>query len=252
MSNIAGKAYAMNLITPIRWFLVPWNKLVFWATGTPALRSKLNGLITLSMIHYARWVILRAEDFPHLHHSQPKEKLEYGYMFFFSNFNGTWEQYVDSFSAAIPSGLDMLWSKNVGWPTAVPEQPFHRYVLHNQVTTDYYYSAYPMAASNDVKAAQRVKVALEELIAKTTGVSPELFFVEYNRLLKDLQNDLSAVDASPIVSLATAAIAARRRGVSGGVVPGVAGPASSQTRISARAQPDSHRQPEQTHGERKR
>jgi hypothetical protein len=211
MSNIAGKAYAMNLVTPIRWWLVPLNKFFFWLIGTPIFRSKLRGLLTLSMIHYARWVILRPDDFPRLNQAQPPEKIEYSYMLFFSNFNGTWEQYVDSFSAAIPSGLNLLWYKNVGWPTAVPEQPFHRYVLHNQWTTDYYYSAYPMAASNDVKAAKRVKDSLCTFIEKTGGATADAFGVAYQRLLKELQNDLSMMDAAPIVSLATAAIAERRR-----------------------------------------
>jgi hypothetical protein len=210
MSNIAGKAYAMNLITPIRWFMVPLNKFFFWLIGTWIFQSKLRGLITLSMIHYARWVILSADDFPHLGGIQPKEKLRYRYMLFFSNFNGTWEQYVDSFSAAIPSGLNLLWLQNVGWPTAVPEQPFHRYVLHNQRTTDYYYNAYPMAASNDVKSAKRVKDSLVAFIDKTKGAAPDAFFSEYQRLVQNLQNDISMMDASPIVSLATAAITDRR------------------------------------------
>src|SRR5450432_1598877 len=78
MSNIAGKAYAMNLVTPIKSAMVPINKLIFWALGTPLFRSKLDGLLTLSLIHYARWVILRAEDFPRLDPSQPREDLEYG------------------------------------------------------------------------------------------------------------------------------------------------------------------------------
>jgi hypothetical protein len=212
MSNIAGKAYAMNLVTPVKWFWIPINKIIFWSLGTPLLRSKLKGLLTLSMIHYARWVILRADDFPRLHPSQPQETIEYGYMLFFSNFNGTWEQYVDSFSAAIPSGLNSLWFRNVGWPTAVPEQPFHRYVLHNQASTDYYYNAYPMAASNDVKSAKRVKDALRDFIGKTAQASADEFLSQYNLLLRDLQNDMSQLEASPIVSLATAAIAARRRG----------------------------------------
>ena len=211
MSNIAGKAYAMNLLTPIRGVLVPLNKFLFWLVGTWAFRHTLLGLITLSMIHYARWVIVRAEDFPHLHPSQRRENLSYAYMLFLSNFNGTWEQYVDSFSAAIPAGLNLLWFKNVAWPTAVPQQPFHRYVLHNQVTTDYYYSAYPMAASNDVKSAQRVKDELTDFIARTEGVSPQTFLSEYHRMLKDLQGDISTMAASPIVSLAAASVSERKR-----------------------------------------
>jgi hypothetical protein len=211
MSNIAGKAYAMNLVTPIRSHLVPLNKFFFWLVGTRLFQSRLKGLITLSMIHYARWVVVRGSEFPRVDAAREGEDTLYAYMFFFSNFNGSWEQYVDSFSAAIPSGLDLLWYKNVGWPTAVPELPFHGYVQHNQITTDYYYNAYPMAASNDVKSAKRVKDSLRAFLAKTRGVSADDFLQQYNRLLKGLQNDISPMAASPIVSLASEAIAKRRR-----------------------------------------
>jgi hypothetical protein len=213
MSNIAGKAYAMNLVTPIRVPLLLVNRLIFGAVGTRFFKSKLRGLLTLSMIHYARWVILRASDLPRLSEEQPKETFGYAYMLFFSNFNGSWEQYVDSFSAAIPSGLNLLWWQNVGWPKSVPMQPFHRYVEGNQVWTDYYYSAYPMAASNDVKSAQRVKKSLTQLIANSERVQPAEFLAQYNLMLKDLQGDLSQMDASPIVSLAAEEISARRRGM---------------------------------------
>jgi hypothetical protein len=221
MSNIAGKAYAMNLLTPIRGGMVILNKFLFWLVGTPLFRSKLQGLQTLSMIHYARWVIVRASEFPRLDPSQNPEKVSYAYMLFFSNFNGSWEQYVDSFSAAIPSGLNLLWFKNVGWPTSVPEQPFHRYVLRNQISTDYYYSAYPMAASNDVKSAQRVRDALCSFVASAAQTSSDEFLARYHALLKGLQNDLSPVAASPIVSLASATIAERRQAAHSGQDPPV-------------------------------
>tara|TARA_R110002073_G_scaffold273873_4_gene437359 strand:+ start:1349 stop:1699 length:351 start_codon:yes stop_codon:yes gene_type:complete len=103
MSNIAGKAYAMNVITPIRWHKVWINRLAFKiALGKPAT---LKGLITLSLIHYARWVII-----PRLDPSRPKEELTDAYMLFFNNFDGRWDQYVDSFTFAIPAGLDLFWN----------------------------------------------------------------------------------------------------------------------------------------------
>jgi len=100
MSNIAGKAYAMNAVTPMHWYTAWMNRLFFWASGkyTPFL----GGLLTLSLIHYARWVIIKPTQFPRLSADQPKEDLQYTYMFFFSNFNGSWDQYVDSFTFAIP------------------------------------------------------------------------------------------------------------------------------------------------------
>jgi hypothetical protein len=206
MSNIAGKAYAMNLVTPLTEFTTEINKAVFFAIETPFFRDKLKGLLTLSMIHYARWSIVRASEFPHVSHAQPVEELNYNYMFFFSNFNGSWAQYVDSFSAAIPDGLNSLWHDNIGWPNAVPQQPFHRYVNDNQLWTNHYYSAYPIAASNDVKAARHVKDELRKFVDDTSRDGPEQFSRKYNTLLKTLQDSLSCMAETPIVSLAHQAV----------------------------------------------
>ena len=211
MSNIAGKAYAMNLLTPITELAADFNKVVFLGLRIPFFKEQLNGLLTLSMIHYARWTIVRAREFPRLSDEQPKEELSYNYMFFFSNFNGSWAQYVDSFSAAIPEGLNSLWRDNVGWPKAVPQQPFHRYVNDNQLWTNHYYSAYPMAASNDIKAAQRVKNELRQLSAETRGDAPDAFSKKYQALLKRLQGDLGQMAETPIVSLAHQAVAEQCR-----------------------------------------
>ena len=208
MSNIAGKAYAMNLLTPLTEFTADFNKVVFLGLQIPIpfVKGKLSGLVTLSMIHYARWTIVRPCEFPRLSDQQPEEDLNYNYMFFFSNFNGSWAQYVDSFSAAIPDGLNSLWHDNIGWPGAVPEQPFHRYVNENQLWTNHYYSAYPMAASNDVKASQRVRDELRQFVNDSRGDKPEQFAKKYHALLKRLQDSLSCMAETPIVSLAHQAV----------------------------------------------
>jgi len=207
MSNIAGKAYAMNVITPIRWYKVWINRLIFKiALNKP---STLKGLITLSLIHYARWVIIPRNAFPHLDPSQPKENLNYAYMLFFSNFNGSWDQYVDSFTFAIPSGLDLFWKWNVRYPKSVPLTPFHNYIRHNQIDTSHYYSAYPMAASNDVKSAKKLKQALIDFNAASSNKTPDEFLVDYNRLLNHLQHDFGEMRPTPIVSLAAQAVKER-------------------------------------------
>lgn len=212
MSNIAGKAYSMSLVSAIDGVLRrSRNKFTFFLLGRTRFSSGLKGLATLSMIHYARWVIVKGSQFPRLSESQPREKLRYSYMFFFSNFNGSWAQYIDSFSAAIPTGLDALWWGNVGWPKAVPEQPFHRWVTHNQLFTNHYYSAYPMAASNDVKAAKHVTDLLRDFVGTIEGVSADAFARHYTALLKTLQHDLGQMAPTPIVSLAAEAAADRRR-----------------------------------------
>jgi hypothetical protein len=209
MSNIAGKAYAMNVVTPMETSRSWINRIIFWFTGKRT--SKLLGLQTLSIIHYARWVIVGPDQFPRLSETQPKEDLKYTYMLFFSNFNGSWNQYVDSFSSSIASGLDYFWFKNVKYPNSVPMLPFHRYITSNQIWTDHYYNAYPMASSNDVKSAKRVKTNLLSFIGDVANADPDTFQKKYNSLLLELQHDISQIGPNPVVSLAASSVERRLR-----------------------------------------
>lgn len=211
MSNIAGKAYAMNVVTPIKRSTAWINRLIFRAASSSKNRNRFDGLSTLSLIHYARWTIVSPSQFPRLDESQPKETIKYHYEFFFSNFNGSWEQYIDSFHMAIPKGLDSFWFKNVKYPSSVPLQPFHAYINFNQIWTNHYYNAYPMASANDVKSAKRVKKSLIEFIADMDNDNAETFQQKFSAMLTDLQHDLSLMEPTPIVSLSAEAIARRER-----------------------------------------
>lgn len=209
MSNIAGKAYAMNVITPIRWYMTWINKLIFrLALNFP---KNLNGLVTLSLIHYARWTVIDRWKFPRLDPSQPKEDLHYSYMLFFSNFNGSWAQYVDSFSFAIPSGLDLFWKWNIRYPKSVPVSPFHDHIRHNQIDTTHYYNAYPLAASNDVKSAKELKAQLIDFKNQHMDDDLETFVDAYGDLLRSLQHDFGSMQPTPVVSMANMAAQERRR-----------------------------------------
>jgi len=206
MSNIAGKAYAMNVVTPVNWWSTFINKIIFWFVTTTIGAKFLTGLKTLSLIHFAKWTIIKPSQFPRLSETQPKETIKYNYMIFFSNFNGSWAQYVDSFTSAIPSGLDLFWRKNIQYPGSYPMQPFHDYITFNQVWTNHYYNAYPMAASNDVKAAKKIKNNLSDFIVDSRDDSAESFKKKYDKLLLSLQGELSTMEPTPIVSLASQAV----------------------------------------------
>jgi hypothetical protein len=123
-------------------------------------------------------------------------------MLFFSNFNGSWAQYVDSFTFAIPGGLDLFWKWNIRYPKSVPLTPFHSYIQCNQIQTDHYYNAYPMATANDIKSASSLKAALVDFDTRYRDAQPEIFLKEYKRLLRGLQHDLGSMQPLPIVSLA--------------------------------------------------
>ena len=196
MTNINGKAYAMNAVTPMKAWKAPILRVLFFLLG--AIKSKQQDLIDLSFIHFARWVIVKRNQFPRLAPEQPEEQLHYDYLLFFSNFNGTWNQYIDAFSAVLATGLDLIWRWSEKFPGSVPVTAFKRYISLVQFDTDYYYTAYPYATTNDVKAAIRVDDALREFANSSQGLAPEQFNQAYLKLLVKVQADIGAVGPAPM------------------------------------------------------
>ena len=201
MSNVSGKAYAMNVITPMRPSSTWFNTLIFMFTRIQP--NTLAGLLGLKFIHFARWVMIRREDWPDF--GQKRDALRNDYMLFCSNVNGTWDQYIDAFSDALPNGLDLLWYCSTKYPHSIPITPFKNYIRLNQIDTDYYYNATPGAAMRDVKSGLRVRRALLQLAADHKNMDPAAFAEAWRKAFVALQNELGAPGDAPVASNDTAA-----------------------------------------------
>ena len=196
MSNINGKVYALNVITPMK----PWKTWLlrgfFILLGL--VKPLQKDLINLSFIEFARWVILPRRRFPFLGSGQAQEDLQYDYLLFFSNFNGTWNQYIDAFSAVLSKGLNLIWRWSEKFPGSVPVTPFKDYIAQVQFDTDYYYTAYPQATANDVKSAHLVQASLDSLEQRASGCSPQQFAEAYRGFLIDIQAHLGETGEAPV------------------------------------------------------
>ena len=197
MSNINGKVYAMNVITPMK----PWKtwilRLIFWILGL--WKPAQADLIQLKFIQFARWVIVPAGSFPYLGGRQKRDAMRYDYLLFFSNFNGTWNQYIDAFSAVLSDGLNKIWRWSEKFPGSVPVTPFKNYITSVQYDTDYYFSAYPQATLNDVEAAHLVNKAFESLCAAASTQTPEQFAQSYLQFVTTSQSHLGSTGEAPAV-----------------------------------------------------
>ena len=196
MSNINGKVYAMNAITPMK----PWKTwivrvLLFILSG---VKSSQKDLINLSFIEFARWVIVPRKGLPFLGRGQQKEELKYDYLLFFSNFNGTWNQYIDAFSAVLSKGLNLVWHWSEKFPGAVPVTLFKEYIARVQFDTDYYYTAYPHATANDVKSAHIVQSSLDQLALISEQCNPQQFADAYLRFVLQVQAHLGETGEAPL------------------------------------------------------
>lgn len=196
MTNINGKAYAMNAITPMKPWKTPLLKLFFFILG--AVKPLQNDLKNLTFIHFARWVCISRNGFPHLSDTQPRENLKYDYLLFFSNFNGTWNQYIDAFSAVLYKGLDLIWLWSEKYPGSRPVNAFKRYISLVQIDTDYYYNVYPHSATNDVKAALRVQDALAKFAQTSKSLSPADFETAWLAFQAAVFPDLGSTGIAPV------------------------------------------------------
>jgi hypothetical protein len=197
MSNINGKVYAMNAITPMK----PWKtwvlRAIFWLLWN--VKSLQQDLIDLSFIEFARWVVVPRRGFPFAGDVRLKEEMQYDYLLFFSNFNGTWNQYIDAFSAVLSGGLNLIWRWSEKFPGSVPVTLFKEYIARVQFDTDYYYTAYPHATANDLKSAHLVQAGFDSLAQSAPSATPEQFAEAYLSFVLQVQSHLGETGEAPVV-----------------------------------------------------
>jgi hypothetical protein len=110
-------------------------------------------------IHFARWFII----------DQGRR------LVFHSNFDGSWENYLDDFIDKAANGLTAVWSNAVGFPRsrmligagARDERRFKAYVRNTQVFTNVWYSAYPRLTVQNIQRNARIR----SMLARTLGPS---------------------------------------------------------------------------------
>lgn len=197
MSNVAGKAYGMNVVTPMRPSATWVNRLLFMFSR--AFPATLGGLLGLSLIHFARWVIIRRDQWPE--RGQRQKPIQNDLMLFCSNFNGTWDQYIDAFADGIPGGLDLFWYSSTKYPNSIPITPFKTYIRANQIDTNYYYNATPGSAQRDIKLALKLSQALQAVAL--TATDDELA-AAYAKVLLGSQDGLGSPGYAPVASCDTA------------------------------------------------
>ena len=203
MSNLSGKADALNVLTPMKPYRTWFNRFIFMAAR--AFPNFLNGLLGLSFIHFARWVMIKRDQWPDL--GQGPENLQYDYMLFCSNFNGTWDQYIDAFADGILGGLDLFWYSSEKYPGSIPVTPFKNYINHNSIETDYYYNSVPGSAQRDIKASLSVLDAIhalkqkhEQVNSKANGITIRQFAKLYRKELQNQQLNLASPGYGPVAS----------------------------------------------------
>jgi len=122
----------LTLVTPIQPGLADRVRAVMAAIDSYASRLAPPGsLIGVSTIHFVKWTVL--DDGRRL--------------MMVSDYDGSWESYIDEFAEMILSGLDAIWSTAEGYPPdgARDVPAFKRFLRSHQIPSEVFFSAYPDA-----------------------------------------------------------------------------------------------------------
>jgi hypothetical protein len=184
--NVDGQAIAITVFSTVKW----WGRLylpILWflAKRVPKLTETLR---QLSFIHFARWSFVT--KIPYNGPPQPKQKLRYAHMYFESNFNGGWEEYIDAFSHVLTTNIALFFGSSYGFPKALPVGPFKEYIRANETEASHFYSAYPEATITMVLAALELEDKLVPLRRSAENLDPGAFADAYRKLLTDAQRCL--------------------------------------------------------------
>ncbi len=125
-------------------------RLAFWAIGSlTALNPKPGHLGDIGTIHFARWVTIPGtRDF-----------------FFFSNYGGSWESYLEDFITRAHAGLTGVWSNTVGFPRtenlflkgATDGERFKRFARASMVHTPFWFNAYPNLTTDNIRSNEAIR-----------------------------------------------------------------------------------------------
>ncbi len=140
----------------VRWFT---SRLVFWAIGVFASKVYRPGFLSdIGTIHFARWVTVPGS----------RDVL------FFSNYDASWESYLEDFITRAHAGLTGVWSNSIGFPKsenliqrgATDGERFKRYARRSMVPTRFWYSAYPSLTTTGIRANAEIRRGLSGVMTE--------------------------------------------------------------------------------------
>jgi len=140
----------MTLILKVRKDRIDALKKVLWLLNVGTNVTTNGQLSGITTIHFARWALYDDGNM----------------MYFESNYDGTWENYIGDFVDRAWWGLDAMGRCCIGypWQGARNIQAFQNAVVAHQVRADLFYSAYPQHSVRNILNSLRMYEAIRRVL----------------------------------------------------------------------------------------
>jgi hypothetical protein len=164
-SNRAGQMYALTVLTPIM-----ADRLATLQSVLDGLPKRPSPLAQVAGTHFARFVII--PDFVSDRRQPAPEHLPSPYLLFSATLDGERDRYLDELCEKLGDETERIWGCCLGAPEPARGAPLKAYLIHNQLETGLFFSAYPQADVNAVKTALALRRRTIYFAARGQGMSP--------------------------------------------------------------------------------
>ena len=158
--NVHGQAICITVFSTVKWWGRMWLPLVF--LDARLIPSAHGTLARLSFIHFARWTLVTR---------LPGQRLRRPHLFFESNFNGGWEEYIDAVPHILTRGMTLFWGL-AGLPRPLPQAVRRPTSSATRSWRSHFYSAYPDATTTIALSALELDTKLRAFRARTRDMEP--------------------------------------------------------------------------------
>ena len=151
----------LTLVTVVDPQHVQRLKAVLAGIGSYATRlSPPGSLIGIRTIHFVKWLLVDGDR----------------RLILLSDYDGSWENYIDEFAEMILSGLDAIWETSLGYPPdgARDLPAFKRFLRGHQVPAEVFFSAYPDQTILNVRSNLRLASAMDTASEPLKNLLPTL------------------------------------------------------------------------------
>lgn len=150
IGRVDGRATALTVILPLKWYGRTWLTVWFRFLRLPFVgRWAFKKLDRLRFVSAIRWSLLP----PFVPRKSPFDRdLDQRWQLLFeSNFDGDWDEYLDSFGSVMGAALKSIIRPGVGYPGLKSASLFKDYARINDHTPHGYVSAYPTMTAGDIR-----------------------------------------------------------------------------------------------------
>jgi Dyp-type peroxidase family len=151
-------------VTPLKsgWFRKLTLAMALWGIKQLIVHAFRPGFVlNMGTIHYAKWFRLPGRD----------------KLVFLSNYDGSWESYLEDFIMKAHQGQTAAWSNGVGFPLtrflildgAQDGDRFKRWVRRQQVPAQFWYSRFPSLTSDQIRDNALIHDGLARAITDTAA-----------------------------------------------------------------------------------